>query len=109
MVCAMFVCMCMIVCSCDCGVVVVWWLWSVCGRCVFGWCVFGVGCAVCLMWHAEKPAVCTFETSPCVPATRPHDLYMWTCQYARRRLKCALVCFFNQVLMSHLAAFKYYC
>ena len=38
--------------------------------CVFG--VKGVRCAVCVVWHAEKPAVCTFKTSPCVRAPRPH-------------------------------------
>ena len=43
--------------SCWCGCVVgVCWLCRV----------------VCVVWHAEKPSVCTFNTSPCVPATRPH-------------------------------------
>ena len=31
----------------------------------------------CVVWHAEKPAVCTFDTPPCVPATRPHVSNMW--------------------------------
>ena len=49
-------------------------LW-LCGRVVV------VCCAVvlCGVWHREKPRVstqnvpvCTFKTSPCVPAPRPH-------------------------------------
>ena len=68
---------------CRCGSL--WsWLWS--------WC--------CVVWHAEKPRVsiqnapvCTFKTSPCVPAPRAHvfqhvrvvPAYTRTfCMYARR-------------------------
>ena len=35
------------------------------------------------------PCVCTFKTSPCVPAPRPHVFNMWTCcRYTRRRIGC---------------------
>ena len=72
--------MCRCVSSLLCVVVavVVWlWLWS--------WCV----CVCGVVWHAENP-VCTFKTSPCVPAPRAHVLKhvcAW-CRYTRGRFEC---------------------
>ena len=42
------------------------WVHVVVGEWADGWV-----CLMYLVWQAEKPAVCTFETSPCVPRTRP--------------------------------------
>ena len=41
--------------------------------CVVVYVVVCVVCVVCVVWCdiLEKP-VCTFKTSPCVPAPRPH-------------------------------------
>ena len=37
----------------------------------------------------QNASVCAFNTSPCVPAPRPHVLNMWTwCRYTRERLEC---------------------
>ena len=53
-----------------CGSVVVVWL-------LLLWCVVrGVWC--CGVWcDTLKNPVCTFKTSPCVPAKRPRDLSTW--------------------------------
>ena len=88
---------------------VCWCVWMVCvgAWLVSGWCcvvlccvvLCGVGagvgvqcvvcgvCAVCgAAWHAEKPSVCRFKTSPCVPAPRAHVLFNMHafCTYPRR-------------------------
>ena len=52
--------------------------------------VVGCGCGRGVVWAVTrwKRSVCTFETSPCVPATGPHVLYMWTCsRYTRGRFE----------------------
>ena len=36
----------------------------------------------------ERPSVCAFKTSPCVPATCPHEKNMWACcRYTRGRFE----------------------
>ena len=56
-------------------------VWSCCCvvLCLVLWCVCVVCSVVCVVWHAENPRVsiqnvpvCTFKTSPCVPAPRAH-------------------------------------
>ena len=70
-------CVCVMLCCVVCGVHVVSVVWSVvslwlrCGA-VCGVCLVCVCVCVCgVVWHAENP-VCTFKTSPCVPAPRAH-------------------------------------
>ena len=39
--------------------------------------------------YVENASVCTFKTSPCVPAPSPHVSYMWAwCRYTRGRFEC---------------------
>ena len=64
---------------CVLGVCVCVCVLGVCWLCVG--CVLVVCCAVfVVVWHAENPRVCiqhvpvcAFKTSPCVPATCPHE------------------------------------
>ena len=54
--------------------------------CVLG----GGGTGVCI----DRVSVCTFKTTPCVPAPRPHVSYMWAwCRYTRGRFECTHGCF----------------
>ena len=52
-------------------------------------CVGGEGgTGVCI----DRVSVCTFKTTPCVPAPRPHVSYMWAwCRYTRGRFECTRV------------------
>ena len=50
----------------------------------------GGGTGVCI----DRVSVCTFKTTPCVPAPRPHVSYMWAwCRYTRGRFECTHGCF----------------
>ena len=73
---------CVVMCGVGAGVGVQCVVCGVCGVCGVCACVCGVVWCVCVCvvcgaaWHAEKPAVCRFKTSPCVGSkTRAPTLF----------------------------------
>ena len=69
--------MCVVLCVLCCCVLVGWLFGVVCCVSVVAVVVVWLWCSV--VWHAENPrvsipnaSVCTFKTSPCVPAPRAH-------------------------------------
>ena len=92
-VCGCACCVCGVaVCCCLCVLCVVCSVWCVCVQCVVCVCVVCVVSVCGAAWHAEKPSVCWFKTSPCVGskrlAKRAHLFSMCAfCRYTWKRFE----------------------